>query len=106
MAVLPMKTIAAIDSAKIFFDRIVEKLVGSGRRIVIVDAFITDPEGGYEVFLTCERHRTSAKVCRISGGIDEISYSEIVRAAGECAPCAAELLAILPPTRWPEGAEL
>ena len=105
MAVLPMNTITAIDSAKIFFDRIVEKLVGSGRRIVIVDALM-DPDGGYEVFLTCERHRTSAKVCHISGGIDEISHAEIVRAAGECAPCAAALLAILPPTRWPEGAEL
>lgn len=96
-----------ITEAQLGFERIVLGLVGEGRRIIIAEnssPFIN--EMGFFVYLTCDKHKTYAEVCHLSGGLDEISHADILAAAGKCADCIAERAAIMPPTRWPEGAEL
>ena len=98
-----------ITQAQLIFDRIVLGLVGEGRRVVITETggsgtFIN--EMGFMAYLTCDKHKTWAEIGKLNPGLDEISHADIQAAANKCKQCIADAAAILPPTRFPEGAEL
>jgi hypothetical protein len=63
-----------------------------------------DPAALIHGWVTCDRHETYKEI--EADNDDMPSDDQLLKAAQSCEGCAAELAAILPPTRWPEGAEL
>ena len=81
-----------------------ERLLGDGYNFIVAPSGV-DPVASIRVYVACKKHKTYKTLeCDYynSPPFDE----EILAAARACEGCIAEAAAILPPTRWPEGAEL
>ena len=64
-----------------------------------------DPSSSMITWVACRKHKTH-KVLKTGLYSDLPADAEILAAAQACEGCIADAAAILPPTRWPEGAEL
>ena len=59
---------------------------------------------GYGIYLWCKKHKKSM---RVSFECDDVPSKEsVLKAMAECSGCIADEAAKIPPTRFPEGAEL
>ena len=80
----------------------VQRLLGDNFIFVIAAPGI-DPGSLPIGWVGCKRHKTHKEI-KFTGDVP--TDDELLSAAQSCEVCIAEIEATLPPTRWPEGAEL
>lgn len=85
------------------FSLYVDRILPSGYKFVVSNGDMFDPQGVPTAWVYCEKHLTH-KMVPLTDGV--ASGDDILRAAQSCQECISEHAAELPPSRWPEGAEL
>jgi hypothetical protein len=90
-------------SAAAVWSAYVKRLLGDNHNF-IMSCSQMDPASLNRGWVTCNKHETY-KAVRFDGN-HVPSDDELLKAAQSCEKCMEEIAAMLPPTRWPEGAEL
>lgn len=77
-----------------------EEVLGDGYQLLLTGNSPFDTTAG--VYLKCVHHNELMKINLFDAISDCVTPAQLQEAASKCAQCAA----VLPPTRFPEGAEL
>lgn len=85
------------------FDSRMRRLLGEDFTVV-VSVPLMDPCARVQAWVACKKHKTHKIVDIPDDGFP--SDEHMLKLAQSCEGCIAEHAAELPPTRWPEGAEL
>lgn len=85
------------------FNARISRLLGDNHRVVI-SASSVDVSAPLSGWVTCQRHKTYKMLEIPFDGFP--SDEEIIKAAQKCEKCIEEYAQALPPSQWPEGAEL
>lgn len=80
------------------------RVLGDNNRLIMSTPSAYDILGRITLFVTCDKHNTMAEVKYASS--DKLADIELLKAAQSCKKCQEEQTVVLPPTKWPEGAEL